>query len=131
VCLLDIRDLADDAFGQAYSARQQHAGVEVVLINKPDNVVASIAGMKAGAVDEIIVPFDTGALKTIVSDAFERVQKARAKMAKKTLLTRFSEAMMAATFAQAGDFDGALDMLDSPAPRRTEQSAPNKKNSGS
>ncbi len=123
VVLLDIRDLADDAFGQVYSIRQQHAGVEVVLINKPDNVVASIAGMKAGAFDEIIVPFDTGTLQTIITDACARVRAARAKKTKKPLLTRFSEAMMAATFAQAGDFEGALDLLDKPAPRRTDKSA--------
>ena len=131
VALLDIRDLTDDAFGQVYSVKQQYAGIEVVLINKPDNIAASIAGMKAGAIDEIMVPFDTGVLHTIITDAFERVQAARAKTIKKPLLTRFSEAMMAATFAQAGDFEGALDMLDSPPSRRTDKSAAKKTTSGS
>lgn len=130
VVLLDIRDLADDAFGQVYGTRQQYQGTEVVLINKPDNVVASIAGMKAGAVDEVIVPFDTDALKTIICEVCKRTQAARAKKDKKPLLTRFSEAMMAATFAQAGDFNGALDMLDRPAPQRTDNPASKKKNSG-
>jgi len=130
VVLLDIRDMADDAFGHVYSIKQQYAGGEVVLINKPDNVVASIAGMKAGAVDEIIVPFDTGTLQAIIIDACERVQATRAKKIKKPLLTRFSEAMMAATFAQAGDFDGALDMLDRPSPRQTDKQTSNKKTSG-
>lgn len=129
--LLDIRDLADDAFGQVYSTRQQYPGVEVVLINRPDNVVASIAGMKAGAVDEVIVPFDTGALKAIICEVFGRVHAVSAKKVKKPLLVRFSEAMMAATFAQAGDYDGALDMLDQPQSERTEKTASEKKNSGS
>lgn len=131
VVLLDIRDLADDAFGQVYSVGQQYAGVEVVLINKPDNVVASIAGMKAGAVDEIIVPIDTGTLQTIITDSCARVQAARAKKTKKPLLARFSEVMMAATFAQAGDFEGAMDMLDKPAARQIDKSATHKKNGGS
>lgn len=131
VVLLDIRGLNDEAFGQVYGIRQQYAAIEVVLINKPGNVVASIAGMKAGAVDEIIVPFDTGTLRTIITEACVRVQAARVKKSKKPLLARFSEAMMAATFAQAGDFEGALDLLDNPAPRRTDKSAPKKKDSGS
>lgn len=125
VVLLDIRELIDDAFDQVYYARQQYAGIEVILINKPDNVTASIAGMKAGAVDEIIVPFDTDALKTIISEAFERGQATRAKKIKKSLSTRFSETMMAATFAQAGDFEGALDLLDSPVPRQTDNPVSN------
>lgn len=115
VALLDIRGLADEAYGQVHATKQQCVGMEVVLINRPDNVVASIAGMKAGAVDEIIVPFDTDALKEIIMVAAARAQEARAKRGKRPLLARFSEAMMAATFAQAGDFAGALDMLDSPA----------------
>lgn len=128
VVLLDVRDLADDAFGQVYSTRQQFAGVEVVLINKPDNVVASIAGMKAGAVDEIIVPFDTGTLKTIITEAYGRVQAAREKKSKKPLLARFSDAMLAATFAQAGDFKGALEFMDSDGPGQTSKTPANKKN---
>lgn len=131
VVLLDIRDLSDDAFGQVYSTRQQYAGVEVVLINRPDNVVASIAGMKAGAVDEVIVPFDTGALKKIIDEVVARVRATRAKKVKKPLLTRFSEAMMAATFAQAGDYEGALDLLDRPQAQRTDNTPSNTKKSGS
>ena len=129
--LLDVRDLADDAFGRVYSSKEQYAGSEVVLINKPDNVVASIAGMKAGAVDEIIVPIETGTLQTIITDSCARVQAARVKKTKKPLLARFSEVMMAATFAQAGDFEGAMDMLDTPAARQIDKSATDKKNGGS
>lgn len=130
VVLLDVRELTDEAFGQVYSTRQQYPGIGVVLINRPDNVVASIAGMKAGAVDEVIVPLDTGALKTIISEVFGRVQAARAQKAtKKPFLTRFSEAMMAATFAQAGDYEGALDMLDRPGPPTTDQATSDKKKS--
>jgi DNA-binding response OmpR family regulator len=131
VVLLDIRDLTDEAFGQVYSTRQQYAGVEVILLNRPNNVVASIAGMKAGAVDEIIVPFDTHVLQTIIHEVVARVQVNRAKKAKRPLLTRFSEAMMAATFAQAGDHEGALDILDRPGPSRTGNTSSRKNNSGS
>jgi len=127
VTLLDIRELAEGAYGLVYSTKQLYPDSEAVLINKPDNVVASIAGMKAGAADEIIVPFDIGTLKKIIFEASERAQTARANKRKKPLLARFSEAMMAATFAQAGDFTGALDILDDPAPPPIDTALPNTK----
>ena len=126
VALLDIRELGDDTFAQVGALREKYPGVEVVLINRPENVVASIAGMKAGAVDEIIVPVDTGALRTIVTEVCERRLIARQQKNKKPLLTRFSEAMMAATFAQAGDFEGALDLLGSPGAQRNKKVATKK-----
>lgn len=127
VTLLDIRELAEGAYGLVYSTKQLYPDSDAVLINKPDNVVASIAGMKAGAADEIIVPFDIGTLKKIIFEASERAQTARANKGKKPLLARFSEAMMAATFAQAGDFTGALDILDTPAPPPSNAASSNTK----
>lgn len=126
VVLVDIRGVSHDAFGQVYAIRQQYPAGEVVLINRADNVAASIAGMKAGAVDEVIVPVDTGALRTVITEACARLQATRGRKVKKPLLARFSEAMMAATFAQAGDFAGALDMLDRPSPPKNDQSAKKK-----
>jgi len=123
VVLVDIREVSHDAFGRVYAIRQQYPAGEVVLINRADNVAASIAGMKAGAVDEVIVPVDTGALRSVITEACARLQATRGRKVKKPLLARFSEAMMAATFAQAGDFAGALDMLDRPSPPQNDQSA--------
>lgn len=131
VALQDIRGLADETQGRVRAIRQRYPEVEVILLNKPGNVAASIAGMKAGAADELIVPFETDALQTSVSEAWQRVRAVRKQMKKKTLLTRFSEAMMAATFAQAGDFDGALDLLDSSGSRPSGKAAAKKKDDGS
>lgn len=130
VALLDIRAMAEEAFGQVHSLSHRYPGVEVVLINRPDNVVASIAGMKAGAVDEVIVPFDTGLLQGVITAAWGRREAARQKSRKKPFMTRFSEAMMAATFAQAGDFEGALDLLETPSPRPAAKPTSTKKSGG-
>jgi DNA-binding NtrC family response regulator len=126
VVLVDIREVSHDAFGQVYAIRQQYPAGEVVLINRADNVAASIAGMKAGAVDEVIVPVDTGALRSVITEACARLQALTGRKVKKPLLARLSEAMMAATFAQAGDFAGALDMLDRPSPPQNDQSTKKK-----
>lgn len=128
VVLFDIRELNDEAFGLLNSIKQRNPGIEVILINKPDNIGASIAGMKAGAVDEIIVPFDTGSLKAKIAEACKRRKAARAKN-KKSLFSRFSDAMAAAAFAQAGSYDDALDFLDGPSARKQAKDS-HKKNDG-
>lgn len=119
VLLFDIRELSKEALALLRSIRQRLPRVALVLINRADNVTASIAGMKAGATNEIIVPFDTESLKGIIIEAYEEGQRGRKKKRKKPFLTRFSEAMMAATFAEAGEFDSALDLLATPEPRPT------------
>lgn len=127
VLLLDVRELAEDTFALLRSIRQRLPGLAVVLINRPDNVTASIAGMKAGAVNEIIAPFDTDTLKAIIIEAYELGQTGRRQKNKKPFLRRFSEVMMAATFAEAGEFESALDLLEAPAPRPTGEFATKKR----
>ncbi|OGR02230.1 MAG: hypothetical protein A2511_05935 [Deltaproteobacteria bacterium RIFOXYD12_FULL_50_9] len=127
VVLFDIRELADEVFDLLGSIRERHPDIEVVLINKPDNVRASIAGMKAGAIDEIIVPFDITLLKRKIVEACKRRKAMHAKKNKKSLLDRFSDAMVSATFAQAGSYEDALDFMDGPSSRLKKDKSPVKK----
>jgi len=109
IVLLDIRQDNSDWLTLLVAIREKMPGAEVILINRPDNVPLSIAGMQAGAADELIAPFDTGTLHNTISAALRRRKK---RQGKKSLFRRFGDAMAAATFAQAGEFDTALSMLD-------------------
>jgi len=109
IVLLDIRQDNSSGLSFLLSIREKMPEAEIILINRPDNIKQSIAGMQAGAADEIIAPFDTNALKNIISAALRRREKRKGK---KSLLRRFGEAMTAATFAQAGEFDTAVALLD-------------------
>jgi len=110
IVLLDIRQENSGWLTRLLTIREKMPGAEIILINRPDNVSLSIAGMQAGAADELIAPFDTGTLHNAVSAALRRRKK---RQGKKSLFRRFGEAMAAATFAQAGEFDTAIAMLDS------------------
>ncbi len=110
IVLLDIRQDNNEMLNFLLSIRERMPAAEVILINRPDNIPLSIAGMQAGAADELIAPFDTSTLKNTISAALGRWKK---RQGKKSLLQRFGDAMAAATFAQAGEFDTALSMLDS------------------
>lgn len=130
--LFDIREGGGDIAARVRSLMDHLRDVEVILINRPDNVAAAIAGMRAGAQDEVMVPIDTEVLHGALTEALTRRRRRLAERSgRKSLLSRFSEAMMAATFAQAGDFDGALELLGEPEGGRKEQGGPHTKNTGS
>lgn len=109
IVLLDIRQDNREWLTGLLAIREKMPGAEVILINRPDNVPLSIAGMQAGAADELIAPFDTGTLQNTIFAALRRRKK---RLGKKSLFRRFGDAMAAATFAQAGEFDTAIAMLD-------------------
>ncbi|MFA7383810.1 MAG: hypothetical protein WC001_10200 [Desulfurivibrionaceae bacterium] len=109
IVLLDLRQANSEALELLLFIKKKMPAAEVILINRPDNIPMSIAGMQAGAADELIAPFDTSTLKNSISAALRRLKK---RQGKKSLLRRFGDAMAAATFAQAGEFDTAIAMLD-------------------
>ncbi len=117
VVLLDIRQQHDEAINCLRSLKQARPEIEVIMINRPDSVRTSMAGMQAGAGDELIAPFDTAVLKKKVTAACRRLGKRLKKGSRRSLLTMFSDAMAAATFAQAGEFDTAVDLLNAPGQR--------------
>jgi DNA-binding NtrC family response regulator len=111
VILVDIRRHPGETLQRLKAVRAEIPLAETILINGSDNVSASMAGMRAGASDELTVPFDTATLKDVVSRAGARSQARRQKK-RRSLLEVFGEAMSAATFAQAGEHETALDLLN-------------------
>ncbi|MFH1021471.1 MAG: hypothetical protein V1782_12820 [Pseudomonadota bacterium] len=109
IVLLDIRQAGSEGLHLLPAIREIMPAAEIILINRPDNIPLSIAGMQAGAADELIAPFDTSTLKNTIFAALRRRKK---RAGKKSLFRRFGDAMAAATFAQAGEFDTALSLLD-------------------
>jgi hypothetical protein len=72
--------------------------------------------MRAGASSELSAPFDLAALRSAVSAALRR-RWTRLDRGP-SLLARFQRAMDAATFAQAGEFETAREMLEDEGGRR-------------
>ena len=112
VALIDIRLSPDTSVELLKHIRENRPGAEIILINSHDNIRASMVAMQAGANDEIIVPCDTGILKKKITDAFKRRKKLLQKKRGLSFLEMLSESMSAATFAQAGEFDAAIDYMN-------------------
>jgi DNA-binding response OmpR family regulator len=112
VVLLDIRKREGEGLALLATIRSRMADAGIILVNRADNIQLSMAGMQAGADDEIISPFDTATLKKKISSALQCRKKRKRK--KRSLFERFEDVMTAITFAQAGEFGDAVDLLNEP-----------------
>lgn len=115
--LLDVRRGEDGLLGWLAALKQALPALEVVLLALPGQVAFSIAAMRAGASSELFAPFDLTALRAVVSVALRRRSK-RLDRTRPSLLARFQRAMDAATFAQAGEFETAREMLEDDEARK-------------
>lgn len=113
VILLDVRDKTGQAIDWLRGAKKQDEDLEVILINRPEQIETSIAGMRAGAADELTVPIDLSDLRKKIVAAMLRLENRAPKSGRKRLARLFHETMSAITFAQAGEFDTARDFLSS------------------
>ncbi len=119
VALVDVRRCDDALLARLAALKRARPALEVILLNLPGQVAVSIAAMRSGASSELTAPFDLATLRVAVSAALRR-RRQRLGARRLTLLERFQRAMSAATFAQAGEFETAREILadgDPPAPR--------------
>lgn len=117
VVLLDVRQQATAMLSRFAAAMRGMTGLEVVLINTPEGINASMEGMRAGASDEVTTPLDAATLHEKIMAAVHRRQKAKkaASRKKRSLWGMLEQTMTAATFAQAGEFDTAREFLNDSA----------------
>lgn len=111
VILLDVRRPEGGILRWLSALKGALPSLEVILLGMAGEIGVSIEGMKAGASYELSVPFDTAALRNAVSSALRRRNK-RLPAARPSLREMFERAMTAATFAQAGDFETARQILE-------------------
>lgn len=85
---------------------------EVILIAGHEQLALSIEGMKLGAFDDFRLPIDMNSLTERVYQAGEK-KKAALKAKKGFFRERFRDIFVAATFAEAGEFDLARQVSES------------------
>jgi DNA-binding NtrC family response regulator len=119
--LLDARRCDEPLLAWLASLKRALPALEVVLLDLPGQVTSSIAAMRAGASAELSAPFDLAALRNLLEASLRRRSK-RLREPRPSLLERFQRAMTAATFAQAGEFETARQLLAEGG--RTERADP-------
>lgn len=110
LALLDIRRQGREAMQVLARLKKNQPETEVILLSDQENIGLAMEGMQQGASDDIIVPFDIDSLVKKIRSGLKR-RKARARASRKGgLFNAFGEAMVAATFAQAGEFETAREL---------------------
>ena len=111
MALLDIREDIASALRWLRTVKTRQPGLEVLLINEPEHIEGSMAGMHAGASDELTVPLDLTELRRKIMAALLRWEQRSRPKRRKSLVRLFQETMTAVTYAQAGDFETAREVL--------------------
>jgi DNA-binding NtrC family response regulator len=110
LALLDIRQKGKDAMQVLARLKKNQPETEVILLSDPGNIALAMEGMRQGASEDITVPFDIDTFRKTVKNALRRRNAHIKAGQKRSLLDVFADTMMAATFAEAGEFDTAQNM---------------------
>lgn len=122
VVLLSLNELREEGLALLRRIKRFRPLVEVILINGTGQLSYSIEGMKLGAFDDILVPFDLSRLTRRIRDAWER--KREKEKTEKSLFARYQDMMTAAAFAEAGEPDMALEILEKEAVEAEKRRGP-------
>ena len=106
VVLLDIRLKGDEKLQILAELKKARPATEVILLSNHDSIHWVMEGMRIGAFDDIPEPFEVEILSNRILAAWRR-KKSVKKSIGSSLVRYFEKTMMAATFAQAGEFETA------------------------
>jgi len=109
VVLLGLIGLNQEGLSILRMIKKVRPFIEVIIINRSEQIALSIEGMKLGAFDDFIVPLDLESLARRIREAHQK--KKENEKTKKSPLQRFQDIMVAASFAEAGEADMAREFL--------------------
>ncbi len=119
VVILALASLKKDGLRLLGAIKKARPLTEVILINTWEHLWMSIEGMKLGAFDDFLVPFDLEAMVRRIQEACsrKRLRESRAGQAVRGV----RQSMAAAAFAEAGEPGMALEMLERRRKNRKEE----------
>ena len=109
VALLSLNNFKREGLGILKSIKKIRPIVEVITINNPDQIELSIEGMRLGAFDDFILPFEMDSFIRRIKDACS--YKKKREKTKKSIFERCQDIFAAASFAEADEAGMALDFL--------------------
>jgi len=125
VVLLGMSSLKSEGLAILRMIKKVSRQTEVIMLGSVDQIAFSIEGMKLGAFDDFMGPFDVDALIRRIEAA--RIRK-KQRQEKKPLLRRYMDAFAAGAFAEAGESDMALAFMEKDAEKISDKEKKEQKN---
>jgi DNA-binding NtrC family response regulator len=110
VVLLGLVGLKESGLTVLETLNKTRSSAQAILMNSPEQLSLSIAGMKMGAFDDLLMPVDLSTLLAGIGSALEK--KRENEKRPRSLLQRCQDIMVAVSFAEAGEPDLARKMLE-------------------
>lgn len=126
VALLDLSGLKLEGLKILSLIKKLNPLTEVITLNGSGNMGLSIDGMKLGAFDDLLIPFD---MKTLM----ERIKRAYAQKKQReaeTAISGYQKVMMAATFAEAGEPETAKALISDHKKNSIDPNSKGERNGG-
>lgn len=101
--------------------------VQVILLNRSDQISLSIEAMNLGAFDDFLLPFDMKELLLRINNAVQEKRALRRK--RKTWRQKMDDLMIAVSFAEAGEMETARRYLSQADELFQQTSSPVKRTS--
>ena len=109
VVVLNFKDLMAEGIRFLRSLKKSRPRIEVITLSIPSALRLSIEGMKLGAFADLLMPFDLEDLVGKILEAWEQKKKKG-----RSLRQRLEELAVSVSFAEAGDFDTARQLINKP-----------------
>jgi DNA-binding NtrC family response regulator len=109
VVLLGLRGLRNRGIQLLRNIKTSRPRTEVILLTPTDCLPLSIEGMKLGAFDDLMIPFDMETLQRSIEEA--GCKKRSAGKGLTSFVKRCQDTMVAVSFAEAGEPDVAREVM--------------------
>lgn len=126
VVIVGLRGLGREGLMLLKNIKELRPPTQVILLAGHEQLALSIEGMKLGAFDDFPLPVEMNSLIERVRQAGEE-KKAASKAKKRFFRERFRDIFVAATFAEAGEFETARQLSESKATELSEDPTERKK----
>lgn len=109
--ILDTRETKEEDIKTFIKTlKEKNSSLEIIVLTCKHNIRSSIIAMESGASDELLFPIEVERLEEKIKRILEKIRKTKDI---KSIFAKLTDTLSAVTFAEAGEFEIAKEILKS------------------